>query len=165
MKTYFEYLFFCALINLSKTNVQNAGLTDENGVFMKNGILQIFEQQLEKKIETSLEKLTTHPYFLKSVSQIINLNSKRMILAQKAMQYMVQKAELPLKKDQDKMLFLLQEMQFHIQRLENEIKHLNEQPKNVSSLSTQPKSDLNNETSVNKKKESLRDRIQLDSLN
>lgn len=139
---------------------------------MKNGIIQLFEQTFEKKIETGLEKLTTHPLFLKTVSEAINLNSKRMVLSQKAMQFLIQKAELPLKKDQDKMLFLLQEMQFHIQRLESELKSLHDEkkhtePKEVHSTAKVHDIQQKNESSNPqlKKKESLRDRIQLDSLN
>ncbi|MFN3696762.1 MAG: hypothetical protein ACK4VO_04910 [Pseudobdellovibrio sp.] len=139
---------------------------------MKNSIIQLFEQRFEKKLETSLEKITTHPLFLKTVSEAINLNSKRMLLSQKAMQFLIQKAELPLKKDQDKMLFLLQEMQFHIQRLESEIKSINNEKKSdrkVESINTSKVHDINSKKDDQpqplKKKESLRDRIQLDSLN
>lgn len=83
---------------------------------------------LEQKIESTLEKVTEHRYFLQSVSSLINLNSKRILLSRRAMVFLLDKLQLPHKEAHVKQAFMLQEMQFHIHRLETELSRL-KQPK------------------------------------
>lgn len=83
---------------------------------------------LEQKIESTLERVTEHRFFLQSISGLINLNSKRILLSRKALLFLLDKMQLPHKEAHDKQAFMLQEMQFHIHRLETELSRL-KQPK------------------------------------
>ncbi len=90
---------------------------------------------LEQKIESTLERVTEHRYFLQSVSGLINLNSKRILLSRKALLFLLNKMQLPHKEAHDKQAFMLQEMQFHIHRLETEVAKM-KQPKRKRRLQT-----------------------------
>ena len=83
-------------------------------------LTETFEKNLEKK----LEELTTHPYFLKTVSQAINLNSQRIVLTRNLFERALEALELPIRKNQEKILFQLDELKVQISFLENKISDL-----------------------------------------
>lgn len=94
-------------------------------------------EQVEASVEKKLEQLTTHPLFLKSVATLIDLNSNRILLTKKLLRHLWQQLELPVRKDQEKTLYLVQELQFHVQKLEAELQQLRTQ-KNAPTTTSVP---------------------------
>lgn len=73
---------------------------------------------LEKDIDVSLEKLVTHPTFLKTVGTVLNLNSYRKILMNRALTAGWKFLQLPNKRDQERTLHLINELHHKIAELE-----------------------------------------------
>jgi hypothetical protein len=72
-------------------------------------------------LEIFLDKVTTHPLFLEGVSALLNFNSYRKIFIQRSLQTVWKTLELPNKRDQEKTLFVIQELQYQVQKLEKEL--------------------------------------------
>lgn len=89
----------------------------------------------EKNLETTLENLTDSTFVLNTVATMINLNSRRLVFMKKAYQTLLKRANLVSKEEQEKQAFQIQEMQFHILRLEAELKKIKKPEKlNVSKV-------------------------------
>lgn len=93
-------------------------------------------ETLEKNLEKKLEELTTHPYFLKTVSQAINLNSQRIVLTRTLFERALEALELPIRKNQEKILFQLDELKVQISFLENKISDLQRNNNEMNTVTT-----------------------------
>lgn len=83
-------------------------------------------RDLEGIVERSLDKVTSHPAFLTTVSGVINFNSYRKIWAKKALETLWRDLELPIKGDQERILSSLQELEIRLQKMQNELTDLSD---------------------------------------
>lgn len=91
------------------------------GGFRMNEPKNQVKKDLSQDIEAFLDKVTTHPLFLEGVSSLLNLNSYRKLFLKRSMQTIWKTLELPNKRDQEKTLYLVTELQYQIQKLEKEL--------------------------------------------
>ncbi|MEN0060197.1 MAG: hypothetical protein AAGB31_15265 [Bdellovibrio sp.] len=82
-------------------------------------------RRMEEVVEQSLDRITAHPFFLSTVSHLINVNSYRRIWTRKALEALWKDLELPIKSDQERILLSLQEMQVRIKGLQLELEEKN----------------------------------------
>lgn len=74
--------------------------------------------QMEAQIEKVINQITSSDLFLRSVATLINFNSYRKIWAQKAFEKILKELELPVRRDQEKLLALVQELEIRVKRLQ-----------------------------------------------
>ncbi|MCM2323930.1 MAG: hypothetical protein NDJ90_11780 [Oligoflexia bacterium] len=79
---------------------------------------------IEKTIDKNLEKLFANPAFLQSISMMLNANSYRKILVNFALTQIWKSLQLPNKRDQERTLHLIHELNHRIDTLKEEIDHL-----------------------------------------
>lgn len=84
------------------------------------------ENPLEAQIEKLINQVTSSDLFLRSVSTLINFNSYRKIWTQKAFEKILKELELPVRRDQEKLLALVQELEIRLKKIQ-----LNEQLREV----------------------------------
>lgn len=74
--------------------------------------------QMEAQIEKVINQITSSDLFLRTVSTVINFNSYRKIWVQKALEKILKELELPVRKDQEKLLALVQELEIRLKKLQ-----------------------------------------------
>lgn len=82
-------------------------------------------QHMEELLEQSLDAVTSRPLFLTTVSTMLNLNSYRKIWFRKTMEALWKDLELPVRRDQDKLLHHIEELTLRIKKLEMELRRRN----------------------------------------
>jgi len=75
-------------------------------------------QRMEELMERSLDAVTSRPLFLTAVSTILNMNSYRKIWFRKTMEAVWKDLELPIRRDQDKLIHHIEELTLRIKKLE-----------------------------------------------
>lgn len=76
------------------------------------------DNALEAQIEKLINQVTSSDLFLRSVSTLINFNSYRKIWTQKAFEKILKELELPVRRDQEKLLALVQELEIRLKKLQ-----------------------------------------------
>jgi len=79
-------------------------------------------KEWEHNLEKLLEKASTNSFVLNSLSFVLNTQSASKILFSSTLEKLWKNLQLPNKKDQEKTLYLMHEMQFKIHQLEKELK-------------------------------------------
>ena len=79
-------------------------------------------KEFEKNMEIILEKLSTNPQFLNALSLILNTQSQIKSLMNYSFERLWKNLQLPNKKDQERTLYLLHEMQFKIHQMQKDMK-------------------------------------------
>ncbi|NUM57962.1 MAG: hypothetical protein HUU56_04980 [Bdellovibrionaceae bacterium] len=79
-------------------------------------------KEVEKHLENLLEMISTHPFFLNSLSLVLNTQSLSKLMMNQTLEKIWKSLQLPNKKDQEKTLYLIHELQFKIHQLEKELK-------------------------------------------
>lgn len=74
---------------------------------------------LEDQIEAGLDRVTTHPVFLRSMSILLNANSYRKRWLRQTLSKALTSLELPVRSDQERMLAVLQELRERLEDLES----------------------------------------------
>ena len=88
-------------------------------------------KEFEKNMEIILEKLSTNPQFLNALSLILNTQSQIKSLMNYSFERLWKNLQLPNKKDQERTLYLLHEMQFKIHQMQKDMNRLNAPPTSV----------------------------------
>lgn len=83
---------------------------DDQGGLMAN--------QMEAQIEKVINQITSSDLFLRAISTVINFNSYRKIWAQKTIEKILKDLELPVRRDQEKLLALVQELEIRVKKLQ-----------------------------------------------
>lgn len=78
-------------------------------------------EKIEKQMEQVLEDITSHPIFLKSVSLLLNLGATRKTLTRSVLHRILKSFELPNKFDQERTIYLINELQYRIVELERNL--------------------------------------------
>lgn len=78
-------------------------------------------RKVEELIEQSLDRVTCHPAFLQTISNLINWNSQRKIWTRSTLESVWKRLELPIKSDQERILLALQELQIRERQLRLEL--------------------------------------------
>lgn len=73
---------------------------------------------LEAQIEKVINQVTSSDLFLRAVSTVINFNSYRKIWVQKSIEKILKELELPVRRDQEKLLALVQELEIRVKKLQ-----------------------------------------------
>ncbi len=73
---------------------------------------------MENQIEKVINQVTSSDLFLRSVSTLINFNSYRKIWLQNALEKLLKELELPVRRDQERLLALVQELEIRIKKLQ-----------------------------------------------
>lgn len=81
-------------------------------------------KEWESNLEHLLEKASTNTTFLNSLTLILNTQSYSRLLFNNFLEKIWKNLQLPNKKDQEKTLYLMHELQFKIHQLEKELKML-----------------------------------------
>lgn len=81
-------------------------------------------KEWESNLEQLLEKVSTNATFLNSLTLILNTQSYSKLLFNSFMEKMWKSLQLPNKKDQERTLYLMHELQFKIHLLEKELKQI-----------------------------------------
>lgn len=88
---------------------------------------------MESQIEKVINQVTSSDLFLRSVSTLINFNSYRKIWSQKVFEKILKELELPVRRDQEKLLALMQELEIRVKKLQ-----LNEEMKQLQQQASRP---------------------------
>ena len=97
-------------------------------------------QRMEELIERSIDSVTMHPTFLLAVSTVINANSYRKIWLRKTIEAIWKDMELPVRRDQEKLVSQIEELTIRIKKLELDVNQQNPQDnKNRERTSEQTK--------------------------
>lgn len=75
-------------------------------------------QRVEELLERSLDTMTSHPAFLNAVSTMLNVNSYRKIWFRRTMEALWKDLELPVRREQEKLLSHIEELTVRIKKLE-----------------------------------------------
>lgn len=73
---------------------------------------------MEAQIEKVINQITSSDLFLRAISTVINFNSYRKIWAQKSIEKILKELELPVRRDQEKLLALVQELEIRVKKLQ-----------------------------------------------
>lgn len=73
---------------------------------------------MESQIEKVINQVTSSDLFLRTVSTLINFNSYRKIWLQNTLEKIVKLMELPARRDQERLLALVQELEIRIKKLQ-----------------------------------------------
>ncbi len=96
-------------------------------------------KEFEQKIEALLEKLSTNPQVLNSLSLALNTQAHIKSLVNFGFEKLWKNIQLPNKKDQERTLYVLHELQFKLHQMEKEITRLKSAPVATHSpLKTRP---------------------------
>lgn len=94
----------------------------------KEDLIKLLSSKTSKEWETNLEhlleKASTNTTFLNSLTLILNTQSYSRLLFNNFLEKIWKNLQLPNKKDQEKTLYLMHELQFKIHQLEKELKLL-----------------------------------------
>lgn len=85
-------------------------------------------KEFEQKLETLLEKLSTNPRILNSLSLALNTQAHIKSLVNFGFEKLWKGVQLPNKKDQERTLYLLHELQFKLHLMEKDITRLKSNP-------------------------------------
>ncbi len=85
-------------------------------------------KEFEQKMEAMLEKLSTNPQFLNALSLLLNTQSQLKSFMNFSFEKIWRNIQLPNKKDQERTLYLLHELQFKIHQVEKEMIRLRSLP-------------------------------------
>jgi len=85
---------------------------------------------MEAQIEKVINQITSSDLFLRTISTLINFNSYRKIWIQKSIEKILKELELPVRRDQEKLLALVQELEIRVKKLQ-----LNEETQPSQSVS------------------------------
>lgn len=95
---------------------------------MKEDIIKLLSSKTSKEweanLEQFLEKASINPTFLNSLTLLLNTQSYSRLLFNSFLEKLWKNLQLPNKKDQEKTLYLMHELQFKIHQLEKELKML-----------------------------------------
>ena len=86
---------------------------------------------MEAQIEKVINQITSSDLFLRAISTVINFNSYRKIWVQKSIEKILKELELPVRRDQEKLLALVQELEIRVKKLQ-----LNEEQSQQAKAST-----------------------------
>jgi polyhydroxyalkanoate synthesis regulator phasin len=75
-------------------------------------------QRMEELLEKSMDTVTSHPAFLNAVSTMLNVNSYRKIWFRRTMEALWKDLELPVRREQEKLLSHIEELSVRIKKLE-----------------------------------------------
>lgn len=78
-------------------------------------------QRVEELLERSMDSVTSHPAFLNAVSTMLNVNSYRKIWFRKSMEAIWRDLELPVRREQEKMMNQIEELNVRIKKLEMDL--------------------------------------------
>jgi hypothetical protein len=81
-------------------------------------------KEFQQNLEQILEKLSTNPQILNTLSLTLNTQSHLKSLANFGFEKLWKGLQLPNKKDQERTLYLLHELQFKIHQMEKEVTRL-----------------------------------------
>lgn len=81
-------------------------------------------KEWETNLEQFLEKVSTNPTFLNSLTLLLNTQSYSKLLFNSFMEKIWKNLQLPNKRDQERTLYLIHELQFKIHQIEKELKQL-----------------------------------------
>jgi hypothetical protein len=73
---------------------------------------------MEVQIEKVINHITSSDLFLRAISTVINFNSYRKIWVQKSIEKILKELELPVRRDQEKLLALVQELEIRVKKLQ-----------------------------------------------
>jgi hypothetical protein len=73
---------------------------------------------MENQIEKLINQVTSSDLFLQSVAAVTNLSSYRKIWVQKTLEKILKSLELPTRRDQEKLLALVQELEIRLKKLQ-----------------------------------------------
>lgn len=103
-------------------------LWNSNALGMKEDVIKLLSSKTSKEWETNLEhfleKASTNTTFLNSLTLLLNTQSYSRLLFNNFLEKVWKNLQLPNKKDQEKTLYLMHELQFKIHQLEKELKLL-----------------------------------------
>jgi len=101
---------------------------------MKNLLSSKSTKEFELKMEVILEKLSTNPQLLNTLSILLNTQSQLKSLMNFGFEKLWKNIQLPNKKDQERTLYMLHELQFKIHQMEKEVSRLKRPYGDVSGL-------------------------------
>jgi hypothetical protein len=90
-------------------------LTHRNGPNNGGGLMA---NPMEAQIEKVINQITSSDLFLRTISTLINFNSYRKIWVQKSIEKILKELELPVRRDQEKLLALVQELEIRVKKLQ-----------------------------------------------
>lgn len=98
-------------------------------------------REFEVKMETILEKLSTNPQLLNTLSLLLNTQAQVKSLVNFGFEKLWKNVQLPNKKDQERTLYMLHELQFKIHQMEKEVSRLKRPYGDVSGINhkTEPR--------------------------
>lgn len=73
---------------------------------------------MEAQIEKVINQITSSDLFLRAISTVINFNSYRKIWIQKSIEKILKELELPVRRDQEELLALVQELEIRVKKLQ-----------------------------------------------
>ncbi|MBL7545351.1 MAG: hypothetical protein JNL11_16145 [Bdellovibrionaceae bacterium] len=88
---------------------------------VKSELQQLATVKTTKDLEQVLEKLSTNPQLLNTLSIVLNTQSQIKSLVNFSFEKLWKNLQLPNKKDQERTLYLLHELQFKIHQMEKEM--------------------------------------------
>lgn len=91
-------------------------------------------KEFETKLESILEKLSTNPQLLNTLSVILNTQSQIKSLVNFSFEKLWKNVQLPNKKDQERTLYMLHELQFKIHQMEKEVSRLKRPYGDISNI-------------------------------
>lgn len=92
---------------------------------------------MEAQIEKVINQITSSDLFLRAISTVINFNSYRKIWIQKSIEKILKELELPVRRDQEKLLALVQELEIRVKKLQLNEESQKEQPTPRTALGRQ----------------------------
>ena len=112
-------------------------------------------KEFEQKMEAMLEKLSTNPQFLSALSLLLNTQSQLKSFMNFTFEKIWKNIQLPNKKDQERTLYLLHELQFKIHQVEKEMVQFRTLPSNDFISRKERQSETRPITVLNKQKTDL----------
>lgn len=91
-------------------------------------------KEFETKMESILERLSTNPQLLNTLSIILNTQSQLKSLVNFSFEKLWKNVQLPNKKDQERTLYMLHELQFKIHQMEKEVSKLKRPYGDISNI-------------------------------
>lgn len=105
------------------------GSNTQQNKLIKDELLKLINakttKEWEQNLESLLEKISTNSLFLNTLSLVLNTHSFSKLILNNFLEKLWKNLQLPNKKDQERTLYLIHELQFKIHQLEKEIKKQN----------------------------------------
>lgn len=105
------------------------GSNTQQNKLIKDELLKLINakttKEWEQNLESLLEKISTNSLFLNTLSLALNTHSFSKLILNNFLEKLWKNLQLPNKKDQERTLYLIHELQFKIHQLEKEIKKQN----------------------------------------